>query len=94
MQLTKCTAERKEFRLLGLKCPHLHFLILINQEKTGDLLQQFCSLRFDFICYFYSRWDRCPGRVARCRFGWRRVRRELVFLLVASTVCAFLTVLA
>lgn len=38
--------------------------------------------------------DRHLDRTGLCRFGRWRVRRELVFLLVAPTVGAFLTVLA
>lgn len=81
-----------------LKChvctTHLHFLIFIHQEKTGNLLQKLCSLRFSLIGYLNSRWDRRLYRVDHCRFGWWRIRCELVFLLVASAVGAFLTVLA
>ncbi len=72
---------------------HLHFLILINQEKTGNLLQKFRSLRFSLVGYLDSGRDGRLDRVDRSRFGWRRIRCELVFLLVASTVGAFLTVL-
>lgn len=73
---------------------HLHFLILINQEKTGNLHQKFFSLRFDLIGYLDSSRDSCLDRVDLCRFGWWRIGCELVFLLAAYTVGAFLTVLA
>lgn len=85
---------------------HLHFLVLINQEKTGDLLQEFCSMRFAVIGYLRGkqagggggwragRHGRRLDRDVLGRFRWWGVRHELVFLLVASTVGAFLAVLA
>lgn len=82
--------SKKRIQFCELCAAHLHFLILINQEKTGDLFQHFYSLRFDLISYV----DRCLHRVDYSRLWWWRVRCKLVFLLIASTVCAFLTVLA
>lgn len=72
---------------------HLHFLILVHQEKTGHLYK-FCFLRFSLTGYLYGGLDRCRGRVDLSRFGRWRIRGELVFLLITSTVGAFLTVLA
>ena len=75
---------------------HLHFLILVHQQKTGNLLQKFYPLRFGLIGYLDSgRGDgRLDGFDLGSRLGRRRIRCELVFLLVASTVGAFLAVLA
>lgn len=72
---------------------HLHFLILVNQKKTGDLFQQLHSLGFYLVSYLNRLQDRCLDRVGHSRFGRWRIRYELVFLLIAAAVCAFLTVL-
>lgn len=72
---------------------HLHFLILVNQKKTGDPFQQFCPLRFYLLSYLNRLQGRCLGRADRSRFGRWRIRYELVFFLIAAAVHTFLTVL-
>lgn len=93
MQRGGVQEEEKKREIQQFCTTHLHFLILINQKKTADLFQQLCSLGFYLIGHLNRLQDRCLGRADHSRFGRGRIRYELVFLLIAAAVRAFLTVL-
>lgn len=73
---------------------HLHLLVLVDQEEAVDLLHQLCPLRTGPVVTSSSRIRRRLDGVDLGGSGWRRVRCQLVFPLVACAVRALLTVLA